>query len=590
MELRPWRWRQPEARAADLTGFIGPSYATYPASSGWAWNTSDPIDALRGTGAVYACVSLLADSIGSLPLHLFSLDGDERRTRIRSGDGNRGRPGIRYPGSLARLLDEAPNPEMTEVDFRSTLVGHQALWGTAYVEVIRDEGGRPKELWPLRPDKIEPKRDENGTRFYRYTVEEFGQNRKVIDLPYDRVMRLPWYGTDGVTGISPISVERLTVQGEQAAQKFQRNWFGNAAMPSSIVTIPPGPQERFKDRAADVGKKMTQLYSGSGNAGRIAVVEQGTDWKAVQMAFSDMQFIEQRRYTVEQVARLYRIPTALMGMTEKQTSYGTGVEAMGLFFLTYTVRPILKRWESAINHDLGLVPGEKLLSDEHIYAEFQTADLLRTDLKSRYEAYSLGIQSQFLNPETVAALENLPYDASRPTAYENPNTKADVPADVPAAAPVEPEAAAAPREVEDREDERLAEEARRTEEVRRTDALLAAVSNMAGMHAADMQALSEVKRAEVTGVPDVNVTVPEAIVSLPSDLRLPTPEVHIDTQPFADSLRFLGRKLEEIDARAEARDTQLRDALERKPTKRVVVRDDHSNIVEIREVPEEDTA
>lgn len=575
MDLRFWRRR--EARTADLSGFGVPPPRIGNTYDGGSYST-DPLSALTGTGAVYACVSLLADVVGSLPLHLYRL-ADDRRERVRPGDGDRGSIGRGYPGSLARVLGELPNPEQTAVEFWGNVIGHQALWGTAYVEVIRDDAGRPKELWPLRPDKIEPRRNNAGERVYLYTLEDVGKSRRVVEIPYERVMRLPWFGTDGVTGVSPITVERLTVQGEQAAQRFSRNWFSNRAMPSSIVTIPPGPQDKFKDRAKVYQDQIEQLYGGTVNAGRVAVMEQGIDWKSVSMAFNDMQFVEQRQYTVAQIARLYRIPTVLLGITEKQTSYGTGVDSMGLFFLTYTLGPKLAAIEAAVSHDLGLVPGEKLLSDEGLYAEFQTAAVLKADVKGRYEAYGLAIANRIMSPAYVAQLENLPYDAERPSDYENPNTTAPdaEPADEPApvlqaaASPVEPES-------------------RREDEDARTDALLAAVSNMTQMHAADMQMLSTVKRAEVIGQPDVHVTVPEAIVQLPSDLVIPTPEVRIDTQPFADSLRFLAGKLGEMDARAEARDVQLREALEHKPTKRIVIRDDHSNIIEIREVPEEETA
>lgn len=417
-----------DARAADLSGFIAPgspwvAYADGSLSSATGIAVS-PDSAIANTVAVYACVALLADVIGSLPLHLYRVSEDGRE-RIYSTSRARGLSGRGYPGSLARVLGELPNSEMSAQTLWETVVGHGALWGTAYVNVVRGADGRVSQLWPLRPDRIETKRDSSGELYYVYYID--GARQKPRILYPEEVMRVPWFGTSGVTGISPVSVARNDIAISQAASQFAGKWYKNSAMPSSIVTIPRGPQDKFKERSEVYRAHLQALHGGMDNAARIAVVEEGVDWKSIQMPMADMQFMETRKFQISEIARLFRIPPHMIGDVERSTSWGTGIEQQSLGFLTYTLRPILSRIEAAICRDLGLIPGEKTLPDEGLYSEFLTADLLRTDTKGRYEAYEIAIRNRIMSPTDVAQLENLEPNPERPTEYENPNTSAPDP-------------------------------------------------------------------------------------------------------------------------------------------------------------------
>lgn len=415
-----------EIRAADFSGFIAPRYATFAD----AYGGSGPASAVEQSSAVYACVSFLADVFGSLPMHLYR-EGENGRERIRSTDADRNLPGIGYPGSLAKILGELPNPEMSSQTMWETVIGHGALWGTASVNVQRING-RPVAIWPLRPDRIKRKRDVNGRIYYEYLVPDgVGGFDKRILLPSE-VMQIPWFGTDGYQGISAIGVARRGLGVLGGAERFAESWYANSATPSSIVTIPKGPQEKFKERSKVTRDALQQMHGGMDNSGRLAVVEEGVTWQAVAMPMDDMQFLETRKFQLADIARIFRIPQYLLD-PEKTSSWGSGVEQQFLGMLTTTGRPIMRRIEAACNKDLGADPGVKTLLDEGIYPEFLFEDLLRTDTESRYKAYALAVTNRIMSPAYVAQIENLPYDPERPSDYENPNTTAP-----PEAAPSDP--------------------------------------------------------------------------------------------------------------------------------------------------------
>lgn len=376
-----------------------------------------PPSAISGTIAVYRCVSLIAASIGMLPVHLYRRISDAQRDRVMPGDGDRELSGRGYPGSLARVLGELPNPEMSAQTLWETAVGHAALWGSSWLNVVRGPDGRVSELWPLRPDRIEPHRDRDGSLYYIYAVKE--GDRRIL-LP-EEVMRVPWLGLDGIEGISPIMVARNAVAIEQASGKWAAGMYARGAAPSSIVTIPKGPQEKFKERAGVYRDTIEGLYGGMDNAGRIAVVEEGVTWQAVGMKPADLQFIETREWEAGEIGRLYGVPAHMLGINDKDTSWGTGLESQKQGFLDFTLMPPIGRIQEGCNLHLGLVPGRRTLRDEGLYVEFQTAAILRADLKTRYSAYEIGIRNRWLTPQQVAAMESLGFDAERPDAYENPN-------------------------------------------------------------------------------------------------------------------------------------------------------------------------
>lgn len=278
--------------------------------------------ALSQSAAVYACVSLRAETVGSLPLHTFKRLDDRRRERIRSGTGRSQR--------LARLLNEAPNPEMSAQTFKETIVGHRDLWGNAYIEIVRGADGWPSELWPLRPDRVQVVRDPEVSGLPKVYIYSHPDGRR-IRLNADRVMHIPDLTTDGLVGISRITVAREAIGTARAAELHAGKTWRNGAVPSSIVTIPATKgdsgtkEERFKSRVQMYREALNGLYTGTSNAGRIAVIEEGMDWKAAGMSNKDSQFLETRQFETANIAMIYRVPPHMIGLVDRSTSWGCTV-------------------------------------------------------------------------------------------------------------------------------------------------------------------------------------------------------------------------------------------------------------------------
>lgn len=360
-----------------------------------------PTSAIEGTVAVYACVSLLAETVGSLPLHLFRRIDDRNRERIREVP-------LRWPGSLARTLHESPNPEMTGQEYWETVQGHVELWGNHFSYIVRAGDGRPQELWPLRPDQMEvlvPRERRGlpiGGRRYVYTLptgEKIGLNR-------NQVLHVRDFATDGVVGLSKITVARLAVGIDQAAGEYAGRFFGSSAIPGGILKT---DAQLTREKAQRLRETWESVVGGLDNAQRIAVLHSGIEWEQVGIPPKDAQFIELRRFQLEEAARMWRIPPHLLGDTTKESSWGTGIEQMTIGFVVYTLGPKLKRLEDAISRDLADPDAGRTLSDESLFAEFRVQGLVRGDLKARSEFYSKGIQDGWLTPEDARALENLPF-------------------------------------------------------------------------------------------------------------------------------------------------------------------------------------
>lgn len=337
------------------------------------------------TTAVYAAVRILAESIASLPLHVYR----------KSADGNH----VKAEDSpLFYLLHDKPNPEMTSFIFRETLMTHILLWGNAYGQILRNGRGEVAAIYPLLPGKMTVERDEKGQLYYRYLRNDQEpptmDGNTVILMPED-ALHIPGLGFDGLVGYSPISMTKNAIGLSLAAEEYGSKFFANGAAPAGVLEHPGVIKDVSKLR-----ESWNSTFGGTANAGKVAILEEGLHFNPISMSPQDSQLLETRQYQLTEIARIFRIPPHMLADLSKATF--SNIEHESLEYVKYTLTPWICRWEACLT--------DALLSREEqkrYEIRFNVDGLLRGDYKSRMEGYAVGINNGFLCPNDVRRLENL---------------------------------------------------------------------------------------------------------------------------------------------------------------------------------------
>ncbi|CFX13978.1 Bacteriophage/Gene transfer agent portal protein [Syntrophomonas zehnderi OL-4] len=328
------------------------------------------------TTAVYACVRILAETIASLPLNVY-----------RSTDNGKEKA---IDHQLHYLLHDEPNPEMTSFVFRETLMSHLLLWGNAYAQIIRDGRGRVLALYPLLPDRMTVDRTPEGKLYYEYRKD----SGYVILRPED-VLHIPGLGFDGLVGYSPIAMAKNAIGMAIATEEYGGKFFANGASPGGVLEHPGVVKD-----PARIRESWNAVYQGSGNAHRVAVLEEGMKFQPIGIPPEQAQFLETRKFQTEEICRIFRVPPHLVANLDKATF--SNIEHQSISFVVHTIRPWLVRLEQGMNKAL-LSPSEK----GQYFAGFVVEGLLRGDYASRMQGYAIGIQNGFLSPNDVRTLENM---------------------------------------------------------------------------------------------------------------------------------------------------------------------------------------
>lgn len=342
----------------------------------------------EGIPVVYACVNILADSIGQLPLKLYK--------RLPQGGKE---PDPSHP--LYSLLHDLPNPEMTSQELREVMTRHLKLWGNAYAEIERNTAGQITALWPLAPWYMSVDRESVANRLrYRYDPhDDEGGFTRVWDPYRPPVMHLRINSLDGIHGRSPVRILMDSLGLTKAAEEFGARFFGNDATPRTLL--------KHKGRLSDKAKQhlresFEQKFGGVSKSHRLAVIEEGMEVERVGMPLNEAQFLETRKLQIEEGARMYRVPLWMLQAMEKSTSWGKGIEQMGIGFVTYTLMPDLTRFQQAIYRDLLTI--KSAATHE---AAFVVNALVRGDFKTRMDGYWVGRQAGMFNPNEMRALEDM---------------------------------------------------------------------------------------------------------------------------------------------------------------------------------------
>ena len=249
---------------------------------------------------------------------------------------------------LYYLLHDEPNPEMTSFVFRETLMSHLLIWGNAYAQIIRDGAGRVLGLYPLLPDKMDVQRDDCGNIYYVYSrnsdenpmFKEYGD----IRLKAEEVLHIPGLGFDGLIGYSPIAMAKNAVGMTLACEEYGASFFANGANPGGVL--------------------------------------------------------ETRKFQINEIARLYRIPPHMVGDLDKSSF--SNIEQQSLEFVKYTLDPWVIRWEQSLQRSL-LLPGEK----GKYFIKLNVDGLLRGDYQSRMNGYAVGRQNGWFSANDIREMENM---------------------------------------------------------------------------------------------------------------------------------------------------------------------------------------
>ena len=362
---------------------VGSGYAFYMGGS-----TSGKVVTERSAmqmTAVYSCVRILAEAIAGLPLHLYRYRDDGGKEKA-----------IDHP--LYLLLHDEPNPEMSSFVFRETLMTHLLLWGNAYAQIIRNGKGEVVALYPLMPNKMSVDRDSDGHLYYTYqrSNEEalIAEGTKAVLSPKD-VLHIPGLGFDGLVGYSPIAMAKNAIGLAIATEEYGSKFFANGATPSGILEYPGTVKDPEKVRDS-----WTRGFSGSGNAHKVAVLEEGMKYTPISISPEQAQFLETRKFQINEIARIFRVPPHMVGDLDKSSF--SNIEQQSLEFVKYTLDPWVVRWEQSIQRTL--------LQDEEkprYFVKFNLEGLLRGDYQSRMNGYATARQNGWMSANDIRELENL---------------------------------------------------------------------------------------------------------------------------------------------------------------------------------------
>ena len=335
--------------------------------------------------AVYACVRILAEAIAGLPLCVYRYTENGSKEKV-----------LDHP--LYALLHDEPNSEMTSFIFRETMMSHLLLWGNAYAQIIRDGRGQVLGLYPLLPSKMDVSRADNGELVYTYnrSIDNYGSKKRTeqIQLRREEVLHIPGLSFDGLIGYSPIAMAKNAIGMALATEDYGATFFANGATPGGVLEHPGVVKD-----PAHLRESWHAQFSGK-NSHNVAVLEEGMTFHQMSIPPEEAQFLETRKFQIDEIARIFRVPPHMVGDLEKSSF--SNIEQQSLEFVKYTLDPWVIRWEQAMHQAL-LLPDEK----PALFVKFNVDGLLRGDYQSRMNGYAVGRQNGWLSANDIRELENM---------------------------------------------------------------------------------------------------------------------------------------------------------------------------------------
>lgn len=342
-------------------------------------------NAAVGLSATWSCVQLIAGTIASLPLMIYRTEKGIRR--------------VAKDHPLYFVLHDSPNFDQTAVDFWEVIAASIELHGNAYASIERRQDGIITALYPIPPERMTVRRKLNGDLEYTWT----DNGRRYVKRSAD-VLHIRGPLGDGVTGSSTLSVCRSVFSDAMSAEEAAGAIFQNGVNPSGVLSTKPETQ-LSREQRVELEKHLQEKYMGSIRQGRPMLLDNGLSWEQISIDPQDAQMLESRKFSGEQICRIFGVPPAMVGYGDKASNWGTGKETDVLGFQKFTLRKRLKRMEQSVLKQLVPLAERR----EHgVTIEFNFEGLLRGDTASRYEAYDKGIRMGLVTRNECRALENLP--------------------------------------------------------------------------------------------------------------------------------------------------------------------------------------
>lgn len=365
--------RKAGALLSDLLGNGGSFWAFGMPS--YAGKVVSPENSIR-VAAVWACMKILAETEASLPFGVYSRGVDGSTSQAPD-----------HP--LHELLHDAPNPEMSAMDFRLSQTAQLALWGNCFSRIARNNAGDVIALWPLQSKLMQVKRDDGGELVYKYNEKE--------DYTSSQILHVRTLSFDGINGISPIAQLNNPVGLAMALEEYASRFFGNGAIPGIALKH---PKSLSSEAQKNIRNSWKAIHGGNSNSHEVAILEEGLDLQVLGTDPQKSQSIESRRFQIAEIARGYRMPLHMLADLDRATF--SNIEQQSLEFVVYTLMPWLEIWEQAINRTLFTAAERK-----RYFVEHNVAGLLRGDMASRYAAYAVGRQWGWLSVNGIRRMENL---------------------------------------------------------------------------------------------------------------------------------------------------------------------------------------
>ncbi len=320
--------------------------------------------------AYWACCKVLSEDIAKLPIRIMK-------------KSEKGREEVNEP--LRKVLNSQPNPNMTGSSFWQAMVHNAANWGESYAEIQLDGSGRTVALWPIHPSRV-VKVDKNGELVYQIQ-NDGGTFVELADFELVRIMGLT---VDGVNGLHFVEIVAEVLGIAKSSQEFANQFFSNGA---AITGVLSNPKTLSPKAATRMRESWQRIYGGVQNAGKIAILEEGTEFKNITMSLDQAQFIEGRQFQIEEIARLFRMPPhKIMHLLNATFS---NIEEQQKSYLEDTLMPWLKKIEQEIDKKLITVEGE--------FAKYNEKAMLRGNSKDQAEFLTKLLQNGIMTPNEVRA-------------------------------------------------------------------------------------------------------------------------------------------------------------------------------------------